>query len=175
MNFPPKSKCKQTHTFQLQNSTWQQLILNENVRIFRAVHLLKECSLQPGEYSLNVGSNYLMNILRCNYYYESIRSSGKMKIDCDIHYKSYITWIKLNWRVQSVSLIETSKTRYILYISRWSWSASAGAEGYQAKSTCACEVRAGKNLKVRRACVRWKISCTPILCNWDPTMIEITS
>ena len=82
---------------------------------------------------------------------------------CDIHYKSYITWIKLNWHVQSVSLIETSKTRYILYISRWSWSASAGADGYQAKSTCACEVRAGKNLKGRCACVRRKIHRTPTL------------
>ena len=66
--------------------------------------------------------------------------------------------------MQSVPLIETSKTRYILYISRWFWSASAGAEGYQAKSTRACEVRAGKNLKVRRACVWWKICRTPTLC-----------
>ena len=36
--------------------------------------------------------------------------------------------------------------------------------GKQAKSTCACEVRADKNLKVRRACVRRKNHRTPTLC-----------
>ena len=61
-----------------------------------------------------------------------------------------ITWLFFRFFQMDVAIVNEY----------WFWSASAGVIGNEAKSTHACEVRAGKNLKVRFVCVRRKICRT---------------